>query len=85
MPMVHTKCRGKIEGRVLAVMEYPHHSNGSARYLATGEHPVLDNRMEINGIRFDETEVPLKVSIVRLPGAGPTMFAGSLDGRLAVN
>jgi PAS domain S-box-containing protein len=39
------------------------HSRGLARFLATGEGPVLGRRIEIFGLRRDGTEFPLELSI----------------------
>jgi PAS domain S-box-containing protein len=39
------------------------HSRGLARFLATGEGPVLDRRIELEGLRRDGTEFPVELSI----------------------
>ena len=39
------------------------HSRGLARFLATGEGPVLDRRIELHGLRRDGTEFPVELSI----------------------
>jgi PAS domain S-box-containing protein len=52
------------------------HWDGLARYLATGEAPILGKRIELAGLRADGTEVRLEVSIDRMPGDGPPSFAG---------
>jgi PAS domain S-box-containing protein len=52
------------------------HWDGLARYLATGEAPILGKRIELAGLRADGTEVTLEVSIDRMPGDGPPSFAG---------
>jgi PAS domain S-box-containing protein len=54
------------------------HRNGLKRYLATGEAPVLGKRIEITGLRADGTLVAVDLSINRMPGDGPPMFAGFL-------
>jgi PAS domain S-box-containing protein len=52
------------------------HWDGLARYLATGEAPILGKRIELAGLRADGTEVTLEVSFDRMPGDGPPSFAG---------
>jgi PAS domain S-box-containing protein len=52
------------------------HWDGLARYIATGEAPILGKRIELAGLRADGTEVRLEVSIDRMPGDGPASFAG---------
>lgn len=54
------------------------HRQGLARYLATGEGPVLGQRIELTGQRADGSMVPLEVSITRMPGAGAPRFTGFL-------
>jgi PAS domain S-box-containing protein len=54
------------------------HREGLARYLATGEGPVLGRRIELTGLRADGSEVAVEVSINRMPGDGPASFAGFL-------
>jgi len=39
------------------------HSRGLARYLATGEGPVLGRRIEMSALRADGTEFPVELSI----------------------
>src|SRR5436190_263165 len=52
------------------------HSAGLARYLATGEAPLLGKRLELSGLRADCSEVAVELSIKRMPGDGPPSFAG---------
>jgi PAS domain S-box-containing protein len=52
------------------------HVRGLARYLATGEAAVFGKRIEITGQRADGTSVPVELSINRMPGDGPPLFAG---------
>jgi PAS domain S-box-containing protein len=54
------------------------HRRGLARYLATGEGIVLDKRLEMTGLRADGSEIPVEVSITRLPGTSMPMFTGFL-------
>ena len=73
--------REEVQGRPLAEVLIPaglreQHCAGLARYLATGEAAVLGKRIEIAGLRADGTEVPVELSINRMPGDGPPTFAG---------
>jgi two-component system, cell cycle sensor histidine kinase and response regulator CckA len=47
------------------------HERGLERFLATGEGPVLNRRIEISGLRRDGSEIPVELTItpVRLGGA----------------
>jgi PAS domain S-box-containing protein len=52
------------------------HANGLARYVATGQGAVLGKRIELSGQRADGASVPIELSINRMPGDGPPLFAG---------
>lgn len=54
------------------------HRRGMARYLATGEGPVLNKRLELTALRCDGSEFPVELSIVRIPAQGPPVFTGYL-------
>src|SRR5437773_4551258 len=73
--------RSEVIGRPLAEVLIPatlreRHRAGLARYLATGEGPVLGKRLELSGLRADGSEVAIELSIKRMPGDGPPSFAG---------
>ncbi len=75
--------RADVMGRELAALLIPPalrelHRAGLARYLATGEGPVLGRRLEMSAIRADGTEFPVELTITRLPSEGPPMFTGFL-------
>jgi PAS domain S-box-containing protein len=60
--------REQAEGRMLAETIIPEsqreaHKEGLRRFLATGEGPVLDRRVELTGLRADGTEFPIEVVI----------------------
>ena len=72
-----------VMGRALADVVIPpalreRHRQGLARYLATGEGPVLGRRVELPGLRADGSTIDVELSISRMPGAGPPMFTGFL-------
>ena len=50
------------------------HSRGLARFLDTGVGPVLDRRIEIEGVRRDGTEFPIELSITALEDNGTFTF-----------
>ncbi len=54
------------------------HRRGMAHYLATGEGPVLNRRIEMPAVRADGTEFPIELSIIRIPMDGPALFTAYL-------
>ncbi|HEV2292529.1 MAG TPA: PAS domain S-box protein [Tepidisphaeraceae bacterium] len=73
--------RDEAIGREMAALIIPPafrqaHREGLARYLATGQGPVLGRRFEITAVRKDGTEFPVELTIIRLPAEGPATFTG---------
>lgn len=54
------------------------HERGLAHYLATGEGPVLDRRIEIEAIDRAGRELPVELSITRTEEFGQPLFLGFL-------
>src|SRR5205807_7019068 len=54
------------------------HYRGLANYLATGEGPVLNKRIEMPALRADGTEFPVELAITRIPGEGQPLFTAYL-------
>jgi PAS domain S-box-containing protein len=54
------------------------HLRGMARYLATGEGPVLNRLIEIEGIRKDGSELKVELSITASDNFGHELFIGFL-------
>src|SRR5205085_3676498 len=54
------------------------HYRGLAHYLATGEGPVLDKRIELPALRADGTEFPVELAITRISAEGPPLFTAYL-------
>ena len=52
------------------------HRIGLAKYLATGEGPVLGKRIELTGMRADGTEFPVELTITRIAGREQPIFTG---------
>ncbi|MFN2586578.1 MAG: SpoIIE family protein phosphatase [Actinomycetota bacterium] len=73
--------RDDVVGKEMAELIIPpqlreRHRAGLARYLETGEGPVLGSRIEITGWRSDGTEFPVEVAISRVDIPGPPLFTG---------
>ena len=41
-----------------------------ANYLATGEGPALNKRLELHALRSDGTEFPVELAVSRIPFSG---------------
>ena len=54
------------------------HRAGLARYLAGAQAVVLDQRIEITGMRSDGTTFPVELAITRIDVPGPPTFMGYL-------
>ena len=75
--------RADVLGKPLAELIIPpaqreSHYAGLARYLATGEAPVLGKLLEMSALRSDGSEFPVELSIAIVPGADPPAFTGFL-------
>ena len=73
--------RADVLGREMAEVVVPPrlrdaHRRGLARYLETGDGPVLGRRVELTAVRADGLEFPVELAIVRLPGIEPPVFTG---------
>ena len=71
---------GEAVGRDLAELIIPpdlreRHRTALARYLATGEGPMLDRRVELRAMRRDGSEIPIELTITSIAGE-PPMFCG---------
>lgn len=54
------------------------HAKGVRRYLATGEGPVLNQRIEITGMRKDGSEFPVELTIIPIKLEGAMIFSAFL-------
>ncbi len=75
--------RSDMLGRRLADVIIPpslreKHRTGFARYLATGDSKVLGRRLEMTALCADEREIPVELTITRIPQEGPSAFTGHL-------
>ena len=71
--------RADVIGRDLASLIIPPelreaHHRGLAHLLATGEGPVLNNRVELPALRADGSRFPVELTVTRLPVAGLPVF-----------
>lgn len=71
--------REETLGRELAVLIIPPalreaHRRGLARYLETGEGPVMNRRIEVNAIKADGSEFLVELTVTRIPTDGPPLF-----------
>ncbi|HYP24064.1 MAG TPA: SpoIIE family protein phosphatase [Actinomycetota bacterium] len=75
--------REDVIGKEMAELIIPpalrdRHREGLARYLRTGEGPVVGSRIEITAQRADGTEFPVELAITRVAVPGPPLFTGYL-------
>ncbi len=54
------------------------HRAGLARYLATEEPKLLDQRIEVEAMRADGSRIPVELTITRIDVPGPPVFTGHL-------
>jgi PAS domain S-box-containing protein len=71
--------REDVIGRSMAELIIPPplrgaHYHGVARYLATGEGPILGKRVEIAALRADGSEFPVELAITSIEGQGAPLF-----------
>ncbi len=75
--------RDEALGRDMAELIVPErhreaHRRGLARYLATGEGPMLDKRLELAAIRKDGSEFPVELAITAVHAGERRFFTGYL-------
>lgn len=72
-----------VVGRKMAELIIPpslrdQHRHGIAHYLATGEGPVLNRRLEITAMRSDGSEFPIELSVTPIVSDGAPIFTAHL-------
>ncbi|MBA3351672.1 MAG: PAS domain S-box protein [Blastocatellia bacterium] len=75
--------REDVLGRELAEVIIPpayreRHWQGMAHYLATGEGPILNKRLELSALRADGTEFPVEFAVTSIPTDGQPQFTAYL-------
>jgi PAS domain S-box-containing protein len=73
--------RQEVVGELLADLIIPYqmrrrHTDGIAHYVATGEGPLLNRRIEVTAMRRDGTEFPAELTVIRVPDTDPPLFTG---------
>jgi PAS domain S-box-containing protein len=73
--------RNDVLGKHLADVIIPSslrekHRTGFARYLTSGESRVLGRRLEMTALCADGREIPVELTITRIPQDGPPAFTG---------
>lgn len=73
--------REEAVGREMAELIIPErmraaHRAGLARFLGTGQGPILNRRVTVDALRRDGHEFPVELTVVALPDADPPLFAG---------
>jgi PAS domain S-box-containing protein len=68
----------RLRDLVIPVRYRESHSRGLARFLATGEGPVLGRRIELEGLRRDGTEFPVELSIAAVKEGETYSFSAFL-------
>ncbi len=73
--------RSEAIGRPLAELVVPPrlraaHQAGLARYLATGEGPIMKRRIELTAMRAGGSEFPVELIVVPMGSGGPPVFTG---------
>ena len=84
--------RESAVGRPLAELIIPErlraqHTEGLERFLATGEGPLLDHRVEVSALRADGTEFPVEMTVSALTDGGSWTFhafARDISARRAI-
>ena len=75
--------RGDAIGRQLSDLIIPHryreaHHRGLDHFLAAGDGPLIDRRVEISGLRSSGEEFPIELSITSTEISGEQLFLGFL-------
>jgi PAS domain S-box-containing protein len=75
--------RDDVLGRELATIIIPpglreSHRQGLARYLVTGEGPVLNQRLELSALHSNGSEFAVELTVTRIPVEGPPQFTAYL-------
>ena len=77
------RSREDVLGRELAELIIParlreRHRAGLARYLETGEGPLVGRRSELTAVHADGREFPVELAIARIDAEGPPRFTASI-------
>jgi len=75
--------REDVLGRDMTELLFPpayraRHRAGMAHFLATGEGPVMEKRLELPALHADGHEFPIELTVTRIPVPGPPVFTAYL-------
>jgi PAS domain S-box-containing protein len=75
--------REEAVGRTVAELVIPPalreaHRAALSRHLQTGRPTILNQRLQMTAVRADGRELPVELTVTRIEGSGPPMFAGFL-------
>ena len=74
-----TQAIGQLMGELIIPASLrERHYQGIAHYLATGEGPVLGQRIEVPALRADGSEILVELSIIAIASDGTTVFTAYL-------
>jgi PAS domain S-box-containing protein len=77
---------GKELGNLIVPPELRHeHTSGISHYIATGEGPVLGQRLELPAVRADGQRITVELAVVPIPFVEPPIFTGHLRDIPSVN
>lgn len=73
--------RDQVAGKLMAELLIPpslrdSHYRGFARFLTTGDGPILGTRIEVSALKADGSEFPVELSINKVAIQGATLFTG---------
>jgi PAS domain S-box-containing protein len=73
--------REEAVGQELAELTIPpelreRHRQGLARYLATGQSRIMNERIELTAMRRDGSTLPIELAVTRIPDSDPPIFTG---------
>lgn len=71
-------CGRRMSELIIPERDREAHERGLAHYLATGEGPVLDTRLELEALHRAGHEIPVELSITRTAQFGDPVFLGFL-------
>jgi PAS domain S-box-containing protein len=63
---------------IVPLRQRPQYRQGMAHFLATGEGPILNRRIEMMAMRADGREFPVELAVTRIPGEGLPLFTANV-------
>ena len=72
----HEALGSALADRLVPVHLRERHRQALAEHLATGATRILGRRVEVPALGRDGEELPVELTVTRVPGAGPPLFTG---------